>query len=84
MKIASVNLPMPDIEASQGDDNQQPLGDASNSLNLDPPSVYQRQVREDVHVDSMNVDALPTDPPVDARDDTDSAEDHLLEAKRQV
>ena len=84
MKIASGDLPMLDAVASQGDDNQQPLGDASDSLNLDPPSVYPRQVREDVHVDSMNVDALPIDPPADTGDEADSAEDHLLEARCQV
>ena len=84
MKIASRDLSMPDVGASQGNDNQQPLGDASDLLNLDPPSVYPRQVREDVHVDSMNVDALPIDPPADAGDEADTAEDHLLEARRQV
>ena len=35
-------------------------------------------------MDSMNVDALPTDPPADAGDEADSAEDHLPEARRQV
>ena len=84
MKIASRDLPMPDVGASQGEDNQQPPGDASNSLNPNPPSIYPTQVREDVHVDSMNVDALPTDPPVDAGDEADSAKDHLLEARRHV
>ena len=48
MKIASRDLPMPDVGASQGDDYQQPPGDASNSLNLDPPSVHSRLVREDI------------------------------------
>ena len=84
MKIASGDLPMPDVGASQGEDNQQPLGDASDSLNPDPPSVSPKQLWEDVHVDSMNVDALPTDPPADARDEADNAEDHLLEARRHV
>ena len=84
MKIASRDLLMLDAGASQGEDNQQPLGDASESLNPDPPSVFPRQVREDVHVDSMNVDALPTDPPADARDEADSAEDYQLEARRLV
>ena len=84
MKIALGDLQMPDTGASQGDDNQQPFGDASDSLNLDPSSVYSRQVKEDVHVDSMNVDALPMDSPADAGDEVDSAEDHLLEAKCQV
>ena len=84
MKIGSGDLPMPDAGASQGDDNQQPPGEASDSLNLDPPSVHPRQMEEDVHVDSMNVDALPTDPPADAGDEADSAEDHLLEARRQI
>ena len=84
MKIASRDLPMPYAGASEGDDNQQPPGDPSDLLNLDPPSVYPRQVREDVHVDLMNVDALLADPPADAGDEADSAEDHLLEARRQV
>ena len=84
MKIASGDLPMRDAGASQGEDNQQPPGDTLDSLNLDPPSVYPKEVREDVHVDSMNVDALPTDPPADAGDEADSAEDHLLEARRHV
>ena len=84
IKIASGDLPMPDAGASHGDDNQQLLGDASDSLNLDPPSVYPKQVREDVHVDSMNVDALPTDSRANARDEADSAEDHLLGVRRQV
>ena len=42
MKIASGDLPMPDAGASEGDDIQQPPGDASDSLNLDPPSLYPR------------------------------------------
>ena len=84
MKIALGDLPMPDAGASQGEDNQQLPGDASDSLNPDPPSVYPRQVWEDDHVDLMNVDDLPTDPPANARDEADSAEDHLLEAKRYV
>ena len=41
-------------------------------------------MREDIHVDSMNVDDLPTGPPAVARDEGDSAEKHLLDAKRQV
>ena len=73
---------MPDAGASQGDDNQQPPGDASDSLILDPPSVYLRQVGKDVHVDSMNVDALPIDPLADVRDEANSVEDHLLKARR--
>ena len=84
MKIASRDLSMPDTGASQGEDNQQPPGDTSYSLNSDPPSIYPRLVREDVHVDSMNVDALPTDPAVDAGDEANSAEDHLLEARHHV
>ena len=84
MKIALEDLPMPDVGASQDDDYQQPPGDALDSLNLDPPSFYLRQMREDVHVDSMNVDDLPTGPPADAGDEADSAEEHLLDAKRQV
>ena len=84
MKIASGDLPMPDAGASQGDDNQQPPGDPSDLLNLNPPSVYPRQVREDVYVDSMIMDALPVDLLADARDEADSAEVHLLEARRQV
>ena len=39
---------------------------------------------EDVHVDSMNVNALPIDLPADAGDEADSAEDHQLEARRHV
>ena len=35
-------------------------------------------------MDSMNVDALPTDPRADAGDEVDSVEDHLLEARRHV
>ena len=31
MKIALGDLPMPDVRASQGEDNQQRPGDASNS-----------------------------------------------------
>ena len=84
MKIASEDLPMPDSGASQGEDNQQPLGDTLDSLNLDPPSVFPKLVSEDVHVDSMNVDALPTNPPTDVGDEADSAEDHLLEARSHV
>ena len=75
---------MPDLGASQGDDNQQLPGDASDSPNLDPLSVYPRQVREDVHVDSMIMDALPANPPADAGDKAENAEDHLLEPRHQV
>ena len=35
-------------------------------------------------MDLMNVDDLPTDPPADAGDEADSAEDHLLEARLHV
>ena len=70
MKIASGDLLMPDAGASQGEDNQQPPGDASDSLNPDPPSVSPKLVWEDVHVDSMNVDALSTNPPADAGDES--------------
>ena len=84
MKIASGDLSMPDAGASQGEDNQQPPGDASDSLNPGPPSVYPRHVREDDHVDSMNVDALPTDPLANTRDEAESDEDHLLEARCHV
>ena len=84
MKIASGDLPMPDTGAFQGDDYQQPPGDALDSLNLDPPSVHPRQVKEDVHVDSMNVNDLPTGPLADAGDEADNAEEHLLDAKRKV
>ena len=84
MKIASGDLPMPDVGASQGEDNQQSPGDASDSLNLDPPSTSPKLVWEDVHVDSMNVDALPTDPPANVGDEADSVEDHLLEVRRHV
>ena len=82
MKIASGDLPMADAGASQGEDNQQPPGDASASQNLDPVSVFPEQVREDDPFDSMNVDALPMDPAADAGDEVDSVEDHLLEARR--
>ena len=58
MKIASGDLPMPDTRASQGEDKQQPPRDASELLNPDPPSNYPRMVWDDVHVDSMNVDAI--------------------------
>ena len=84
MKIASKDLPMPDAGASQVEDNQQPPGDASDSLNPDPPSISPKLLWEDVHVDSMNVDALPMDPPADAGDEADSAEDHLLEVRHHV
>ena len=52
------------------------------SLNPEPPSNYPRMVWDDVHVDSMNVDALPKDPAADVGDEVDSVEDHLLEARR--
>ena len=84
MKIALEDLPMLDVGASQGEDNQQPPGDTSDSLNPNPPSISPKLVWEDVHVDSMNVDALPTNPPADARDEADSAEDHLMEARHHV
>ena len=35
-------------------------------------------------MDSMNVDALSTDPPADVGDEADSVEDHLLEARRHI
>ena len=35
-------------------------------------------------MDSMNVDDLPTGPPANVGDEADSAEEHLLDAKRQV
>ena len=76
MRIASGDLPMPDVGASQGEDNQQPPGDASASRSPDPISVFLKQVWEDVHMDPMNVDALPTDPLADAGDEADSVEDH--------
>ena len=84
MKIALGDLPMPDVRASQGENNQQPPREASDSLNRDPPSVSPKLVWQDVYVDSMNVDALPTDPPANAGDEADSAEDHLLEARHHV
>ena len=84
MNIASGDLPMPNAGASQGEDKQQPHGDVSKSLNPDPPSNYPRMVWEDVHVDSMTLDALPKDPAADAGDEVDSVEDHLLEARRYV
>ena len=40
MKIASGDLLMPDAGASQGEDNQQPPGDASASRNPDPVFVF--------------------------------------------
>ena len=58
MKIASGDLPMPEVGASQGEDYQQPPGDASDSLNVDPLFVYPL-VWEDIHADPMNVDDLP-------------------------
>ena len=76
MKIASGDLAMADVGASYGKDNQQPPGDVSASRNPDPVSVFPEQVWKDVHVDPMNVDALPTDPPADAGDEVDSVEDH--------
>ena len=82
MKIASGDLPMPNAGASQGEDKQQPPGDAPKSLNPDPPSNYPRMESDDVHVDSMNVDALPKDSATNAGDEVDSVEDHLLEARR--
>ena len=39
MKIASGDVSMLNAGASQGEDNQQLLRDASNSQNLDPLSV---------------------------------------------
>ena len=81
IKIALGDLWMPDAGASQGEDKQQPPGDASESLNPNPPSNYPRMVWNDVHVDSMNVDALPKDSAADAGDEVDSRKDHLLEAK---
>ena len=82
MKIASGDLPMADTGAFQGEDNQQPPGDASASRNPNPVSVFPEQVWEDDPFDSMNVDALPMDPAADAGDEVDSVEDHLLEARR--
>ena len=35
-------------------------------------------------MDSMTMDALPTDLPANAGDEADSAEDHLLKARRHV
>ena len=84
MKIASEDLLMADVGASQGEDNQQPPGDASASRNPDPVSVFLEQVWEDVHVDPMNVDALPTDPPADTGDEADSVENHQVQARFQV
>ena len=83
MKIASGDLPMPDAGASQGEDNQQLPGDASALRSPDPVSVFPEQVWEDVHMDPMNVDALPTDPPADAGDEADSVEDHPVQARFQ-
>ena len=82
MKIASGDLPRADAGASQGEDNQQPPGDASASRNPDLVSIFPEQVWEDNPFDSMNVDALPMDPAADAGDEVDSVEDHLLEARR--
>ena len=53
MKIASGDLPMADAGASQGEDNQQPPGDASASRNPDLVSVFLEQVWEDDPFDSM-------------------------------
>ena len=50
---------------------------------MDPPFVFPL-LREDIHEDPMNVDDLPTGPPVDARDKADSAEDRSMDAKGQV
>ena len=83
MKIASGDLPMADAGASQGEDNQQPPGDASASRSPDPVSVFPEQVLEDVYMDPMNVDALPMDPPADAGDEADSVEDHPVQARFQ-
>ena len=82
MKIASGDLLMADAGASQGEDNQQPPGDASASRNPDLVSVFPEQVWEDDPFDSMNVDALPMDPAADVGDEVDSVEDHLFEARR--
>ena len=83
MKIALRDLPMLEAGAFQGKDYQQPPRDASNSLNLDPPSFYPL-VWKDFHVDPMNVDDLPGDPPANVGDEADSAEERLLDAKGQV
>ena len=83
MKIASRDLPMPDARASQGDDNQQPPEDALASRSPDLVSVFPEEVWEDVHMDPMNVDALPMDPPADAGDEADSVEDHPVQARFQ-
>ena len=83
MKIALGDLLMLETGASHGDDYQQPPGDALDSLNLDSPSVFSL-VWENIHVDPMNVDDLPTSPPADAGDEIDSAEERLVDAKGQV
>ena len=84
MKIASGDLLMADAGASQDEDNQQPPGEAVLSRNPDPVSVFPEQGWEDVHVDPMNVDALPTDLLADAGDEVDSVEDHPVQARFQV
>ena len=81
MKIASGDLPMADAGASQGEDNQQPPGDALDSQDPDPPCVLPNQVREDAHADPVNVDALPTDPLANVGDEVDSVEDYLVESR---
>ena len=84
MKIALGDIPMADARASQGEDNQQPPREAVLSRNPNPVSIFPEQVWEDVHVDPMNVDALPTDPPADAGDEADNVEDHPVQARFQV
>ena len=83
MKIASGDLSMPKAEASQGEDGQQPPGDATDSLNVDPPPIDPLG-REDSHEDPMNVDDLPTSLTADVGEEADSAEDCPLDAKGQL
>ena len=83
MKIASGDLPMPEAATSEGENYQQPPGDASDSLNLNPPFVDPLG-KEDTHEDPMNVDDLPMGPPANAGDEIDYAEDRPMDAKGQV
>ena len=83
MKIASGDLPMVEAAASQGRDGQQPLGDAADALNEDPPTVDLVD-SEDSHEDPMNVDDLPRGPNADARVEAESTEDQVEDALDQA
>ena len=71
---------MPEVAASQREDSQQPVGDTADPLNEDPP-IVDLVDSEDFHEDPMNVDDLPTDPPVDAGVEAESAEDQAVDAE---